>query len=105
MQLLARRHFSVTSVASLGEAREAAARERFHLLISDIGLPDGNGCELMSELRGSQGLSGIALTGYGMENDIARTREAGFATHLIKPLSVQSLEKAIAHVLADGGGR
>jgi len=50
----------------------------------------------MAELRGRFGLAGIALTGYGMESDIARSHAAGFVIHLTKPLRVQSLDEALA---------
>jgi PAS domain S-box-containing protein len=98
-QLLTRRHYTVVSAATVGEARAHAAKEDFHLLLSDIGLPDGNGLELMAELRQRRGLKGIALTGYGMEEDLARTQNAGFGAHLIKPVRAQSLDTALASVL------
>jgi DNA-binding response OmpR family regulator len=82
----------------VAEARELARQNRFDLLISDIGLPDGNGNDLMNELRENYGLRGIALTGYGTEEDIARGQTAGFVTHLIKPVRIQSLEYALAMV-------
>lgn len=95
--LLARRHYNVKTAASLSEARMLAGQHQFELLISDIGLPDGSGIELMNELRSrNASLQGIALTGFGMEEDIARTRNAGFASHLTKPIRVQSLEAALA---------
>ncbi len=95
--LLTRRHYDVKTAASLAEARNLAKQHRFELLISDIGLPDGSGIELMNELRGrNASLRGIALTGFGMEEDIARTRSAGFTSHLTKPIRVQSLEAALA---------
>jgi PAS domain S-box-containing protein len=98
-QLLRRRRYEVVTAASLKEARTHATRDTFHLLISDIGLPDGSGNDLMTELRKGNGLRGIALTGYGMEQDIAGTRSAGFDAHLIKPIRVESLEEALASVL------
>jgi CheY-like chemotaxis protein/anti-sigma regulatory factor (Ser/Thr protein kinase) len=95
--LLTRRRYEVKAAASVAEARALSEKQAFHLLISDIGLPDGNGFELMKELRTSNtNLQGIALTGYGMEEDITRSRNAGFASHLIKPVRVQSLEAALA---------
>lgn len=96
IQLLNRRHFDVIGAESLSQARAIAAREAFELLISDIGLPDGNGCDLMSELRHRRGLIGIALTGYGMDEDVGRSQAAGFAAHLTKPVSVQALDRALA---------
>ena len=82
------------------EARVAAEQARFDILVSDIGLPDGSGCELMVELRTRQGLVGIALTGYGMHEDMERSREAGFVTHLTKPVSIAALDKALALLAA-----
>ncbi len=81
------------------EARSVAATEKIDVLISDIGLPDGNGNDLMKYLKGVQGLKGIALTGYGMEEDIAECLASGFFTHLVKPVNVRSLESALSSVL------
>ena len=80
---------------SVAQARKIAGDHQFELLISDIGLPDGNGNDLMNELREAYGVKGIALTGYGMEEDIARGKAAGFVTHLTKPVRIQSLENAL----------
>lgn len=98
--LLQRRRFKVFTSASVAEARALAEHNKFDLLISDIGLPDGTGFELMAEMKDRHGMQGIALTGYGMEEDIDRSREAGFVVHLTKPVVVQSLEKALAAVPA-----
>ncbi len=100
MRLLQRRGYEVESAGSLAQARGLAARGAFDLVLSDIGLPDGSGYELMAELRDQFGLRGIALSGYGMETDIALSREAGFVTHLIKPVSVQALDDALATIVA-----
>jgi CheY-like chemotaxis protein len=100
IELLTRRRFRVVAASSLQEARELAEQEFFDILISDIGLPDGSGCELMAELRTRRGLVGIALTGYGMLEDIERSREAGFVTHLTKPVSVAALDKALSMLVA-----
>jgi signal transduction histidine kinase len=72
------------------------ATHEFDLLLSDLGLPDGSGLDLMRALRreGST-LPGIVLSGYGQDDDIARSREAGFAAHLIKPLSSEKIRNAI----------
>ena len=50
----------------------------------------------MAELHDNHGLPGIALSGYGMEHDIARSRANGFFAHLTKPVNIQVLESAIA---------
>ncbi|HTB80744.1 MAG TPA: response regulator [Opitutaceae bacterium] len=98
MLLLTRRNYEVVTAPSLAEARAIAGREKFDLLISDIGLPDGSGYELMAELHSRHRLVGIALTGYGMEQDVSRSRAAGFVTHLTKPVSVQALDGALSAI-------
>jgi len=94
-QLLMRRSYKVVTASSIAEARTLAAAQSFNLVVSDIGLPDGNGYDLMAELQKNGSVKGIALTGYGMEQDVARSRDAGFVTHLTKPVSIQSLESAL----------
>jgi PAS domain S-box-containing protein len=98
-RLLMRRYYEVVTASSVAEARELASAKDFHLLISDIGLPDGNGYDLMNELRKTRPVKGIALTGYGMEQDVARSQDAGFVAHLTKPVGIQSLEVALAAAL------
>ncbi|HZZ19041.1 MAG TPA: response regulator [Opitutaceae bacterium] len=93
--LLEARSYSVRTAASVAEAREWLSKASFDVLISDVGLPDGSGYDLMRPWRGRSGMTGIALTGYGMEEDIARSREAGFSAHLTKPVSVESLERVL----------
>jgi CheY-like chemotaxis protein len=78
----------------------AAEASRFDLVLSDLGLPDGSGLDLMRHLRDRYGLAGIALTGYGMEEDIRRGREAGFVDHLVKPITFQKLADAIERFFA-----
>lgn len=99
--LLSRRNYKVTPVGSLAEARSVVGKKKFNLLISDIGLPDGNGCDLMEELRKNSHLKGIALTGYGMEQDVSRSYAAGFAAHLTKPVRMESLDDALSVALRD----
>jgi signal transduction histidine kinase len=106
MHLLGCCEYGVTAAESAAAARAAAAQEHFDLIISDIGLPDGSGYELLEELRAVQpGLPGIALSGYGMDEDLARSRLAGFVEHLIKPVGLDLLEAAIATAVGAGAGR
>lgn len=94
--LLRRRKHLVSTAGSLAEARQLVIRQSFDLLISDLGLPDGTGYELMAELAGKLPLKGIAVSGFGMEQDIAQSLEAGFVNHLIKPVRIEALEAALA---------
>ena len=97
--MLERRGYRVAVAHSADEAVGRTREQDFDLLISDIGLPDRSGYELMQELRASKGLRGIALSGFGMESDIARARDAGFSEHLTKPINFERLEKAIHDLL------
>ena len=95
---------SVEHAGDVATALDAASRGSFDLLVSDLGLPDGTGAELMRELRSrGLGLPGIALSGYGQERDIQGSREAGFAEHLVKPAEPRVLLEAIARVGGDRG--
>lgn len=97
--ILERRGYRVTVANSADQAIARASEEEFDLLISDIGLPDRSGYELMQELRASKGLRGIALSGFGMENDVNRARAAGFSEHLTKPINFERLEEAIQNLV------
>lgn len=97
--MLERRGYTITLANSADQALKKASEEDFDLVISDIGLPDRSGYELMQELRATKDLRGIALSGFGMENDIARARDAGFSEHLTKPINFERLESAIKKIL------
>ncbi len=94
--LLKARRYEVSPAGSVAAARKLFTGQNFDVLISDIGLPDGNGFELMKEMKESGDIRGIALTGYGMEEDVERSRDAGFNVHLTKPIVAQSLDRALA---------
>ena len=87
----------VSPAASAAQALEIASANQFDLVVSDLGLPDQTGHELMAQLRSRHGLQGIALSGYGMEDDIERSRQAGFRDHLTKPISFEQLKDMITH--------
>lgn len=98
-RLLLRRKHEVSAVASVAEALELARTTEFDVVFSDIGLPDGDGCALMAQLHAMQPeLCGIALSGYGMDNDVVRSLTAGFVEHITKPVDVQSLDGVIARL-------
>ncbi|HSK80475.1 MAG TPA: ATP-binding protein, partial [Thermoanaerobaculia bacterium] len=86
----------VKAARDLASGRRLAAAGDFDLLVSDLGLPDGSGLDLMRELHERYGLRGIAVSGYGMEEDLRRSRDAGFAEHLVKPVDPAKLKAAIA---------
>jgi CheY-like chemotaxis protein len=74
------------------------AEDSFDLVLSDLGLPDGSGHDLMRRLRRNRPVPGIAMSGYGMEQDIRQSREAGFVEHLVKPVNLSQLREAIRRV-------
>jgi PAS domain S-box-containing protein len=95
-RLLSRAGHEVIPAESVAAAQAAVEKRRFDVLISDLGLPDGTGLDLIAALRSSHpDFAAIALSGYGMEEDLFRTREAGFAAHLVKPVDFDQLRDAL----------
>ena len=90
----------VTTAETIAEAsRWVDGSKRFDLVVSDIGLPDGTGLDLMRRIRATRGmLPGIALTGYGTVEDIEQSRLAGFSAHMTKPIDFNQLETLIRQV-------
>lgn len=79
--------------------------EDLHAIISDIGLPDQSGLDLMRQIKSLHpGLPGIALSGYGMEKDLRDARMAGFSAHLVKPVSLDQLRALLGQVAAGSLG-
>jgi signal transduction histidine kinase len=90
---------AVMTASSVESALQLAAAERFDIIVSDLGLPDGTGYDLMKQLRDRYGMKGIALSGYGMAEDQRRSREAGFLAHVVKPVNVDQLIAAIQRIV------
>ena len=100
-RLLRRAGDEVLTAGSVASALAVAEGAHFDVIISDLGLPDGSGHELMKQLLAiDPRLRGIALSGYGMEEDLRRSEEAGFFTHLIKPVKIEDLRQALRQVRA-----
>jgi len=98
-KLLARRGHLVAVTHDVRSAMQAAVRNQFDLLISDVALPDGNGMELMMQLRAISNIPGIAISGFGHNGDIERSLQAGFSEHLTKPVKLDKLEAAIERAI------
>ncbi|TLD68338.1 response regulator [Phragmitibacter flavus] len=86
---------------NVAEALAIFEKESIDCVVSDIGLPDGSGTDLMKKLAQIRPVPAIALSGYGMEEDIQRSRSAGFKHHLTKPVQWDKLKKILAEVLAE----
>ena len=92
--------YAVDCADTFNKALRLCSEKEFDLLISDVGLPDGSGYDLMREVLNRRCTSkGIAVSGFGTEQDIAESRQAGFSEHLVKPVDFDSLHKAIKRVI------
>ncbi|HEX5243245.1 MAG TPA: PAS domain S-box protein [Tepidisphaeraceae bacterium] len=96
-RLLAINEHTVTTTHSIAEALHALQQDDFDILVSDIGLPDGTGIDLIHAVRDDlrKQMPAIALTGFGMDEDVKRTLKAGFNDHLTKPINFARLEETI----------
>jgi PAS domain S-box-containing protein len=101
-RLLAKLNYQVKTAGTLESAHRIAISEPFDLLISDLGLPDGSGLQLMEWLRRRRPIKAIALSGYGMESDVIRSKEAGFLEHVTKPVDFQKLVHLIRQLSSQG---
>lgn len=104
-QLLVKRGYEVKCAHSVAEALKTAEAFPFDILITDIGLPDGTGVELFERLKESRKdgapLRGIALSGFGMEDDLSRSHRAGFTAHLTKPVAFAQLHRCLLKIAED----
>ncbi|HEX8342988.1 MAG TPA: ATP-binding protein [Tepidisphaeraceae bacterium] len=94
-RLLTNAGYGVMTAGGVDEAKRFLAEHAFDVLVSDIGLPDGTGYELMEFVRTDYRLPGIAMSGYGMDEDLARSRAAGFGEHVVKPVEFGQLHAAL----------
>jgi CheY-like chemotaxis protein len=104
LRLLRRSGHHVVHAGTIAEALEMAEKEMqpsgagIDLVISDLGLPDGSGLEVMRKLSAKYGLRGIALSGFGMDSDREQSKQAGFSHHLTKPIDIAALRSVIAEM-------
>jgi len=100
-RLLENRGFTTQVAPNVANALEAIEREEFDLYLCDLGLPDGTGIELIRKVRETRKTPAIALTGFGMQEDVERAQKAGFDAHLTKPVNLQKLEATMWRLLQD----
>ena len=96
---LGRRGYRVVGASSVAEALQIFRQEQIDVIVSDIGLPDGTGLELMEQVRQIREVPAIALSGYGMESDLTSSKAAGFDEHLTKPVNWPQLDAALSRIL------
>jgi DNA-binding response OmpR family regulator len=99
-KLLSQRGYEVRTASTCAAAVAAVEEAPVDLLLCDLGLPDGDGCDLLRQLRDVHGLQGIAITGAGEPDDVSRCMDAGFAAHILKPIQFDRLTAAIESVLS-----
>ena len=103
VQLLKRAGYQVIAAGSVEEALKVSDGQALDAILSDLGLPDGTGLELMAKLQKLRpGLPGIAVSGFGTEADLLRSREVGFARHLVKPVDFDELRQALEDLKGEG---
>ena len=83
---------TVYAAANVREALAGIPDADCDVLISDVGLPDGNGWELLRRLGGERPRYAVAMSGFGMASDRERSIAAGYRHHLLKPVEPNQLE-------------
>lgn len=103
-RLLTSHGHQVRTAGSVREALQLVRDESFDVLVSDLGLPDGSGLDVIKAARElGRTWPAIAISGYGMSDDLQRSRQAGFVEHLVKPLDIDRLEAVLQHVTQSNG--
>jgi CheY-like chemotaxis protein len=98
-RLLVVRGHRVQVAPNMAAALQLAEQAIFDLIICDLSLPDGDGRDLMRQIKERYDLPGICLTGFDSEDEIQRSKDAGFVAHVTKPPDMQWLEQLIAKII------
>jgi PAS domain S-box-containing protein len=95
-------HFGheVLAADNVHRALEIIGAGDIDVLLCDIGLPDGSGYEVISRAKQKRPLQAVAITGFGTEEDLRRSKEAGFDFHLVKPIDLHELQTVLDQVAA-----
>jgi PAS domain S-box-containing protein len=94
-QLIRSMSHDVTVVGRVDDALAATQSATYDLIVSDVGLPDGTGLDFIAAFREHSNAPAVALTGFGTDEDVRRCLEAGFTSHLTKPVNFDQLEQLI----------
>ncbi|MGL5016624.1 MAG: response regulator [Luteolibacter sp.] len=86
---------SVTTASTMQAALTASLTEDCHVLLSDLGLPDGDGWQFLEQAKFPQPVYALAISGYASESDFARSKAAGFRRHIVKPFGGEDLREAL----------
>ena len=96
--LLAHFGHSISAADTVKSAMAFLNAKRFDAVVSDLGLPDGTGYDVIREAKRHQQLIGVALTGRGEYDDVQQGLEAGFDYHLTKPVDFSELRGVLAQI-------
>jgi CheY-like chemotaxis protein/nitrogen-specific signal transduction histidine kinase len=102
-RLLTAQGYQVSQAATVAAGLAIAAATQIDVLVSDIGLPDASGHDLMRQFKALYDAPGIALSGYGMDSDILASLDAGFYAHLTKPTNIAALYSTLKQALGSKG--
>jgi CheY-like chemotaxis protein len=93
-------HFghSISAADTVKSALAFLKAKQFDAVVSDLNLPDGNGCDVIREAKRQQRVTGVALTAQGEEDDVRQGRAAGFDYHLTKPVDFAELRGVLAQI-------
>ena len=97
--LMRRRGYRVFHASTVAEATALYRSEPVDVIVSDLGLPDGNGLDLIKHLQSVRPVPSIVLSGYGEPDAMADSLGAGVQEHLTKPVEWPRLEAALQRVL------
>jgi DNA-binding response OmpR family regulator len=99
-RLLRREGYGVLTAGTVAEARLLLQSEPVDLLVADVQLPDGDGCDLLADARRSArpALRAIAVSGHGDDQRRRRCKDAGFDDYLLKPVPWEDLIAAVRRV-------
>jgi len=90
---------------TMEEALEKLSESNGDVLLSDIGLPDGDGWELIGKAHLPESVYAIAMSGFGMGNDRTRSRAAGYRHHLLKPFTPDLLDEYLDEAIHERSQR
>jgi PAS domain S-box-containing protein len=95
-------HFGheVVTAENIRRALQILGTGEIDVLLCDIGLPDGSGYEVVAQARRKRPIKAVAITGFGTEEDVRRSKEAGFDFHLVKPVDLHDLQTVLEQLAA-----
>jgi CheY-like chemotaxis protein len=90
--------YEISVADCMRHALDIVDSKEFDVVLSDIGLPDGSGYDVISHAKRKQSVKGVALTGFCTSKDIRRSQEAGFDFHLSKPVDFHELRCVLSQI-------